>query len=73
MLVKKKLQIFFDNLDKVHNNKKILENIIYKSLIIKKSYIEVDEFDTGKRLLLNFGHTFGHAIEKTSNFKIPME
>ena len=70
-LSKKNYKFFFDNLDKVHNNKKILENIIYKSLIIKKSYIEVDEFDTGKRLLLNFGHTFGHAIEKTSNFKIP--
>ncbi len=70
-LSKKNYKFFFDNLDKVHNNKKILENIIYKSLKIKKSYIEVDEFDTGKRLLLNFGHTFGHAIEKTSNFKIP--
>ena len=38
---------------------------------IKKKFIEKDEFDTGKRLILNFGHTFGHAIEKTTNFKVP--
>jgi 3-dehydroquinate synthase len=33
------------------------------TLEIKKRYIETDERDTGERRLLNFGHTFGHAIE----------
>jgi 3-dehydroquinate synthase len=47
------------------------ENMIYKSLEIKKRYIEEDEFDKGRRNVLNYGHTFGHAIEVLSNNKIP--
>lgn len=39
-------------------------------LRIKKSYIENDEFDTGKRNMLNYGHCFGHAIESSTNFEI---
>lgn len=38
---------------------------------IKKSYMENDEFDTGRRNLLNYGHDFGHAIESVSKFSIP--
>lgn len=48
-----------------------LEKLIYRSLKIKKKYIEIDEFDNGKRLILNYGHSFGHAIEKASNYSIP--
>ena len=40
------------------------------SLAAKKDFIERDEFDRGDRLLLNFGHTFGHAIEGASKYKI---
>ena len=36
----------------------------------KKWFIEIDEFDRKERLVLNFGHTFGHAIEAASNFAI---
>lgn len=39
-------------------------------LKIKKSYIENDEFDSGKRNMLNYGHCFGHAIESSTNFEI---
>tara|TARA_B100001027_G_C16248247_1_gene323102 strand:+ start:144 stop:1181 length:1038 start_codon:yes stop_codon:yes gene_type:complete len=45
--------------------------IIYASLNIKKSYIEKDEFDKNIRNILNYGHTFGHAIESATNYKIP--
>ncbi|MEW6006215.1 MAG: AroB-related putative sugar phosphate phospholyase (cyclizing) [Stygiobacter sp.] len=48
-----------------------LKEAVRKSLEIKLSYISQDEFDTGRRNLLNYGHCFGHALESTSNFEIP--
>lgn len=51
--------------------KSCLVSAIYNSLLIKRRYIEDDEFDWGKRNLLNYGHCFGHAVETASNFKIP--
>ena len=50
------------------NTMKIL---IFKSLMIKKKFVEIDEFDKGPRLVLNYGHTFGHAIEKITNYSVP--
>jgi 3-dehydroquinate synthase len=41
------------------------------SLLIKRQYIEEDEFDRGPRRLLNFGHCFGHAIESATDFAVP--
>jgi 3-dehydroquinate synthase len=46
------------------------KDIILSTLSIKKSYFESDEFDTGRRNLLNYGHTFGHALESASNFSV---
>lgn len=40
-------------------------------LEFKKQFVEEDEFDKGKRILLNFAHTFGHAFETSSNYGIP--
>lgn len=37
----------------------------------KKYFIENDEFDVGIRQNLNFGHTFGHAIESSCGYKVP--
>ena len=34
-------------------------------------FIEIDEFDKRERRLLNFGHSFGHALEAASEYKIP--
>ncbi|MDR3489633.1 MAG: 3-dehydroquinate synthase [Bradyrhizobium sp.] len=48
----------------------IAELIILRSLLNKKWFIEVDEFDRKERLLLNFGHTFGHAVEAATNFGV---
>lgn len=45
------------------------EEIIKESLTVKKKVVEVDEFDTGDRMKLNFGHTFGHAIELQYGYK----
>lgn len=44
--------------------------LIDLSLRTKKRFIEEDEFDNGVRLLLNFGHTFGHAIEGASQYQV---
>jgi 3-dehydroquinate synthase len=35
------------------------------------NYMSGDEFDMGRRNLLNYGHDFGHALESTSHFAIP--
>lgn len=47
-----------------------LTKVIARCIEIKRDVVEQDEFDKGLRGLLNFGHTFGHAIEKLSGFTI---
>lgn len=47
---------------------KNMETIIFKCLNIKKNIVEEDENDRGCRMMLNFGHTLGHAIEKYFNY-----
>lgn len=59
---------FFDILKKIPDGD--LTDIIYRCVDIKRMVVEEDEFEGGKRKLLNFGHTIGHAIEKLSNFEI---
>lgn len=49
----------------------VMTRTVKDCLAIKQSYIEGDEFDAGRRNLLNYGHCFGHAIESVSNFAIP--
>ena len=44
-------------------NKKALADLIYRNTMIKIKVVQKDEFEKGDRKLLNFGHTFGHAIE----------
>lgn len=40
-----------------------IEQIIYRSLKVKKNIVEQDEHEHGPRAALNFGHTIGHGIE----------
>lgn len=47
-----------------------IEAIIERCVSIKADIVSEDEFDTGKRQLMNFGHTIGHGIEKCTDFKI---
>ena len=49
-------------------DKKVLMHIIEKSLELKSSVVEIDETEKGERALLNFGHTFGHALESYFNY-----
>jgi 3-dehydroquinate synthase len=46
------------------------QRTIMRSLRTKKWFIEVDEFDQNERLLLNFGHSFGHALEAGTGFRV---
>ncbi len=62
---------FKKNYQDALNNKNILSKLISRSLEIKKKYIEIDEFDKNERQVFNYGHSFGHAIESITNYKIP--
>lgn len=57
--------------DEMLVNQKILLNFIWNSLLYKKDLIEVDEYDRGPRNVMNYGHSFGHAIETATNFGLP--
>lgn len=46
------------------------EEVINASLKVKRKVVEEDEFDNGQRLILNFGHTIGHAVENTVGYGI---
>ena len=61
-----KLLLSYNNDDELLNN---IESVIYKCCSIKKVLVERDEKDFGDRMLLNFGHTIGHAIEKYFDYK----
>ncbi len=56
---------------KDNENEEALKKLIQRSLEIKKSFIEIDEFDKKERQVLNYGHSFGHAIESLTNYEIP--
>ncbi len=46
------------------------ERVIARCVELKRDVVAEDEFDTGARMYLNLGHTFGHAVEKCSNFAL---
>lgn len=58
-----------DLLKDFETSKKNIEKIIEKCVTIKRDVVEKDEFDKGERMILNFGHTVGHAIEKAGKYK----
>ena len=49
----------------------VMTHFIFGSLKIKQRLIEVDEFDRGVRNVMNYGHSFGHAIEAATEFAVP--
>jgi len=44
----------------------VIEKLVYDSIVIKSDIVNQDELEKGARRKLNFGHTFGHAFEKTT-------
>ena len=47
-----------------------IDEMVSRCIQIKAQFVAEDEFDNGARRMLNFGHTFGHAIERCSAYKI---
>ena len=52
-------------LNDFQKDKTLLNKLIQRNALLKSKVVVEDEFETGDRKLLNFGHTFGHAIENT--------
>ena len=49
-----------------------LEKVVWHSIRVKAKVVQEDERETkGKRMILNYGHTFGHAFEAVSNYRLP--
>ncbi len=48
-----------------------LRETIMRSLSLKAAIIDIDELDTGPRLHMNYGHSFGHALEAATGFRVP--
>ncbi len=53
----------------IARDEKILSKIIEICLKLKVSVVEKDEKESDLRRILNFGHTYGHAVEKITNYK----
>lgn len=64
--IRKKIQILH-----AYSDKRRITDIIKEAIKIKLSYMKGDEFDQGRRNLLNYGHEFGHALEPVSRYAVP--
>ena len=67
----KDFNYYRNNYNAAFVNNETITSMIKRNLAIKKGFIERDEFDAGERQLLNYGHSFGHAIESLTNHSIP--
>lgn len=59
----------FSLFERLEDPTEALETIVTRSLMIKKAVVEKDERESGLRKILNFGHTFGHAVEAAEEMR----
>jgi len=52
-----------NSIENFRSNKKLLRELIQRNANLKSKIVQQDEFESGDRKLLNFGHTLGHALE----------
>lgn len=58
------------NIDKIlHRDRAALEYLIPRNVAIKANVVSRDERESGLREILNFGHTFAHALESTTHYR----
>lgn len=62
---------FERELDTVLKDPTKLGKLIQQSLAIKREYVEIDEFDRRERQVFNYGHSFGHALEAVTEYRVP--
>jgi 3-dehydroquinate synthase len=63
----------FERLDSTSDfwgNQELLSESIIAAVLVKIGVVSEDERETGRRAILNFGHTFGHAVESASNYEL---
>ncbi|MHC5218024.1 3-dehydroquinate synthase [Enterococcus sp. LJL128] len=63
----------WQQLEQLEDEQELLKQapeIIISCLEVKRKVVEEDELDNGIRLILNFGHTIGHAIENTAGYGV---
>jgi len=60
---------FIDNPQNYIDKTKVTNEFLYNQAKVKVDIVNSDEKESGERKKLNFGHTFGHAIEKLSRIK----
>lgn len=72
-ILNKRLFIWLEkNAAKIKQRKvRVLEKMIRMNVQIKTAIVKQDEREQDKRMLLNLGHTFGHAFEKLSDYQLP--
>jgi len=68
---RKAANLIIDQMREYENNKSIISKMIFNSLELKNKILEIDPLDQGLRLKMNYGHSFGHALEAATNFGIP--
>jgi len=71
ILDKDLFSIFQNNVTKIQSlEKSIVSKIIYRCIQLKSSIVAADEKETSdQRIILNYGHTVGHAIEASTNYQ----
>jgi len=62
---------FASELGSALQSRETLHRLILRTLAIKKRFIEIDEFDRKERQILNYGHSFGHALETVTSYTLP--
>jgi len=54
----------------VSRDPSVVPDMVYRAAEVKAKVVSEDEFESGRRMILNFGHTFGHALEKTLGYGV---
>ena len=64
-------ELILEQMQKYKTDKDVLAQMIFNSLKLKNKILKIDPLDQGLRLKMNYGHSFGHALESATHFGIP--